>query len=77
MNINQQNIEIAAIIRAAIQEQTMTISDGESVAMIVLYTFIGDHARVCGHDHAQLFIDQVNAFIEFAKENIKYVEHLH
>lgn len=70
MNITDENVEIANELRTIIQERTETISDGEGVTMVLLWTFFIDHAAAMDMNIEGLAKDQMAAFIEFARGNL-------
>jgi hypothetical protein len=71
MNISHINIVMANELRAHIAAATTTISDCEGIAMILLWSFIEAHATCENIDAGMLAREQLEAFIEFAKHNIK------
>ncbi|HZW13156.1 MAG TPA: hypothetical protein VFF81_08200 [Noviherbaspirillum sp.] len=71
MRLSEANFELANELRKLVQEKTETISDGEGVALFLLWGFLEDHARIQGLDISQLARGQMESFIEFAKENLK------
>jgi hypothetical protein len=70
MNMTKENFDLANKIRLYIQSSTPTIGDGESVAMIVLWSFIIEHAKAHAVDREALARSQLDSFIEFARESI-------
>jgi hypothetical protein len=73
MNISDENFDIANELRGLIQSRTETVSDGEGVAMVLLWTFLLDHARYHEMDVANLAREQLEAFIKYAADNIQLV----
>lgn len=73
MRISTQNTTIANQMRKMIHDQTDTISDGEGIAMILLWGFLSDHATAHGFDVSDLARDQLEAFIMYAEKNLKMV----
>ncbi len=73
MNIDQSIVQLANDLRAEVQAQTETVSDGEGVAMVLLWTFLMDHARVHNLDVNELARGQLEAFIEHAADAFEYV----
>ncbi|HEY0845049.1 MAG TPA: hypothetical protein VGE12_06755 [Noviherbaspirillum sp.] len=70
MRLSESNLELANELRKLVQEKTETISDGEGVALFLLWGFLADHARIQGLDIDQLARGQMEAFIAFAKERM-------
>lgn len=73
MNITENNIAIANRLRTDLQTIIGTVSDGEGVAMTLLWSFFIDHVKYEGGDIEELARCQMEAFIEFARENITLV----
>lgn len=73
MNISDKHAAIANELRKQIQRKTETVSDGEGVAMILLWGFLMDHAKCHAIDVNQLAREQLEAFIDYAKTNLKLV----
>jgi hypothetical protein len=73
MILSGANVTIANELRAQIQNRTETVSDGEGVAMVLLWGFLADHARCHSVDIEKLARDQLESFIEYAKINISIV----
>lgn len=65
MRISDKNVAIANDLRKIIHARTDIISDGEGVAMVLLWTFLADHARCHNIDIADLARDQLEAFITY------------
>lgn len=74
MRISPENIDLANELRRQIQAKTNLIDDGEGVAIVLLWTFFLDHARVNGLNASDLARDNLEAFIEYAEDNIKLVQ---
>ena len=70
MKVSTTHAAIANDLRKVIQATTETISDGEGVAMILLWGFLLDHAECHGIDVSQLARDQIEAFIPYAEANL-------
>lgn len=70
MRLSEANFELANELRKVVQEKTETISDGEGVALFLLWGFLADHARIQGLDLNELARDQMESFIAFANENL-------
>jgi hypothetical protein len=70
MRISDTNAAIANDLRKQIHACTDIVSDGEGVAMIMLWSFLMDHATMHNMDVAELARDQLEAFITYAKKNI-------
>jgi hypothetical protein len=66
-----KNIDLANELRATIQSRTDHIDDGEAVAMVLLFSFLLDHAKCCGMDVEKLAVEQLDAFIPWARENMR------
>lgn len=73
MRISDKNAALANEFRKAIQSQTEIVSDGEGVAMILLWSFLMDHAKIHQLDVSTLAREQMEAFIDYAHENIALV----
>lgn len=71
MKMNSKNIDLANELRAVIQTSTSQIDDGEAVAMVLLWSFLMDHARCHGIDVETLALEQMEAFIPWARENMR------
>lgn len=71
MRLSEANLELADELRKLVQEKTETISDGEGVALFLLWGFLSDHARIQGLDIGELARGQMESFIAFAKANLK------
>jgi hypothetical protein len=74
MIVNDDNVDLANELRDQIHSRTATMSDGEGVAMVLLWGFLTDHAGCEGIDIEELARSQLEAFIEYARENIAYVQ---
>jgi hypothetical protein len=71
MEITERTTAIANDIRAAIQDVTKTISEGEGVAMFLLWTFYMEHVeREENVEIEELARYQLEEFMKFAKDNI-------
>jgi hypothetical protein len=70
VNITNKNIEIANQLVDLVRQNTKTVSDGEGVAIVMLWSFLNDHADCHGLEIEQLARDQIEAFIKFARENL-------
>jgi hypothetical protein len=64
MRLSKQNTELANVLRQYIQQHTETVSDGEGVAIVLLWSFFMDHARVQGLDVTTLAREQIDQFIK-------------
>lgn len=73
MRMSPKNAAIANDLRQQIQSKTETVSDGEGVAMILLWSFLMDHARCHNIDVSTLARDQLESFIPYAEKNLKVV----
>ena len=71
MVISDDIIVIANRLRNEIMQETTTVSQGQGVAMILLWSFFLDQARIQNVDKENLARDQLDAFIDYARENIK------
>jgi hypothetical protein len=74
MKLSEENLALANELRAVVQQKTATISDGEGVAMTLLWTFLMDHANIQNLDVNALAREQLEAFIRYAGDNLKPVE---
>lgn len=74
MKMNRKNIDLANELRVAIQTRTNHIDDGEAVAMVLLWSFLLDHATCHGIDVEGLAVEQMEAFIPWARENMRIVK---
>lgn len=70
MRLSEQNLALANELRTLVQEKTETISDGEGVAMFLLWGFLMDHVNVQGNDINDLARAQLESFINYAKDNM-------
>lgn len=70
MVVSDKHAAIANELRKIIQRRTKTVSDGEGVAMFLLWGFLMDHALVEGMDIETLAREQMEAFIEYARNNV-------
>lgn len=70
MRLSEQNLELANELRQIVQEKTETISDGEGVAMFLLWGFLMDHVKVQGNDINDLARAQLESFIAYANDNL-------
>lgn len=75
MRLSEENFKLANELRKIVQDKTETISDGQGVALFLLWGFLEDHARIQGLDVSELARGQMESFIEFANENLKGDEH--
>jgi hypothetical protein len=73
MRISDKNTAIANDLRKQIHQKTDEISDGEGVAMVLLWSFLLDHARIHNLDVAGLAREQLEAFIDYAENNLRMV----
>lgn len=71
MRLSEENFKLANELREIVQDKTETISDGQGVALFLLWGFLEDHARIQGLDVSELARGQMESFIEFANENLK------
>jgi hypothetical protein len=74
MKLSTKHSKIANRIRQQIQRETETIDDGEGVAMILLWSFLSDHARVMELDVEQLAREQLDSFMGYARVNFEMVK---
>ena len=74
MKMSPKNTSIANDLRKLIQRKTETVSDGEGIAMILLWTFLLDHAKYHDLDVIDLAREQLEAFISYADSNLKLVQ---
>jgi hypothetical protein len=71
MRLSEQNWALANELRTMIQQKTETISDGEGVALFLLWTFLMDHANIQKLDLDTLARQQMEAFIRYAADNLR------
>ena len=71
MKMNRKNIDLANELRVVVQTRTNHIDDGEAVAMVLLWSFLLDHAQCHGIDVETLALEQMEAFIPWARENMR------
>ena len=71
MRLSEQNLAVANELRKLVQEKTDTISDGEGVAMYLLWGFLMDHAKIQGLDINTLARGQLESFISSAGSSLK------
>ena len=74
MKLSAENFALASELRAVVQQKTETVSDGQGVAMFLLWTFLTDHARIQDLDVNTLAREQLEAFIRYAGDNLKAVD---
>ena len=74
MKLSEEHWRLANELRAIVQEKTETISDGEGVAMFLLWTFLTDHANIQELDINTLAREQLEAFIRYAGNNLQAVK---
>jgi hypothetical protein len=70
MKLSEENWALANELREVVQQRTETISDGEGVAMFLLWSFLADHAKIQNLDVNKLSRDQLESFIRFARDNM-------
>lgn len=75
MHFDPQIVAVANKLRKEIQRSTKTIDDGESIALLLWYTFIQDHASFTGHNPKELSHIQLQAFLEIAGQFTQVREH--
>lgn len=73
MKIGPTHMDLAMRLRKQIQQETKTISDGEGVAAVLLWSFIHDHAKAQKRELEPLFHTQVNLFLDFARDHLEMV----
>lgn len=74
MRVSSTNSALANELRKVIQARTDTVSDGEGVAMFLLWSFFMDHSMIESIDIELLALQQMEAFIEYAKDNLELVQ---
>lgn len=74
MKLSQEHWTLAQELRALVQQKTETISDGEGVAMFLLWSFLADHAKIQNLDVNALAREQLDAFIGYAADSMKPLE---
>lgn len=74
MKLSQEHWTLAQELRALVQQKTETISDGEGVAMFLLWSFLADHAKIQNLDVNALAREQLEAFIGYAADSMKPLE---
>ena len=74
MKLSEEHLALANELRAVVQQKTETISDGEGVAMFLLWTFLTDHANIQELNINTLAREQLEAFIRYAGNNLKAVK---
>ena len=74
MKLSEGALALATELRAIVQQKTETISDGEGVAMFLLWSFLTDHAKIQDLDINALAREQLEAFIRYAGDNLKAVD---
>jgi len=57
---------LANRLRQSVQHETLTIDDGESVSLLLWWTFILEHATAMDIDPNKLALDQLEAFLTYA-----------
>lgn len=77
MQVSAELLDLANELRVMVQNKTETVSQGEGVAMFLLWTFFMDHATIEGVDVSDLARHQVNAFIEYAADNVTMARTAH
>lgn len=66
MKFNRKAIDLANDLRERVQKRTATIDDGESVAILLWWSFICDHAKCHGLKPEELAKAQLDAFTKYA-----------
>ncbi len=74
MRISDENNNIANELRKLIHDRTDTVSDGQGIAMMLLWSFFMDHAKYHDLDINELAREQMEAFIIYARDNIRLVQ---
>lgn len=74
MRISERNLRLANKLRDDVRKKTEVISDGEGVAMALLWGFLMEHAQCEGVNLEQLAREQLEAWIVYARHNIVYQE---
>lgn len=69
MKLSEQHLALANELRAVVQQKTETISDGEGVAMFLLWSFLTDHANIQELNINNLAREQLEAFIRCTGNN--------
>jgi hypothetical protein len=69
MKLSEQHLALANELRAVVQQKTETISDGEGVAMFLLWSFLTDHANIQELNINTLAREQLDAFIRYTGNN--------
>jgi hypothetical protein len=70
MKLSQENLDIANELRKTVQARTETISDGEGVAMFLLWGFLKDHAKIQSIEINALARAQLESFISNTSNNL-------
>jgi hypothetical protein len=65
MKLSEKHLALANELRAVVQQKTETISDGEGVAMFLLWSFLTDHAKIQELNVNSLAREQLEAFIRY------------
>lgn len=74
MIISPRNTALSNEFRKIVMERTECISDGEGVAMALLWGFLLDHARAHDLDVANLARDQLEDFIARMADSFSIVQ---
>jgi hypothetical protein len=73
MRIDRKVVRLSNKLRQKIQRSTVDIDEGESVSILLWWTFIVDHARCHDLDPKALAREQLEAFIDGAADNVQVV----
>ena len=71
MTLSEEHLALANELRAIVQQKTATISDGQGVAMFLLWSFLTDHANIQKLNVNTLAREQLEAFIRFSGNNLQ------
>lgn len=75
MKFNEKAVELTNELRRKVQRDTKTVDDGESVSILLWWTFIQDHARCQGIEPKALAVHQLKAFLEVSDGIEMVLEH--
>lgn len=64
MIIGPREIELANRLRLEVQAETDSVGEAEGVSMLLLYSFLMDHARTLELDVEQLAREELEGFIK-------------
>lgn len=77
MNVGPDMMKLANHLRYRVQRETNLIANGEGAAFLLLWGFLLDHAKAQNVEVETLAREQLEAFIQFAREAGIQITKLH